>query len=128
MKKVKKREVVSPIRERLILMDQDNATCDVLPVRDIGNERILAGNGDYSVPVKDAKQFISPQGRVFIVNAPDWYVKEAKHLAEVEQATIIAQAVNYQKPGTVAAKSGGFMTFLPWILAVLAVVFALLKK
>lgn len=122
------KEMVSPIRERLILLNQDEATCDILPVRSFDNERILAGDSDYSVPIKDVKQFISPVGRVFIVNAPDWYVNEAKHLAEVEQATVIAQAVNYQKPGSVSAKSGGLMAFLPWILMALAIVFALLKK
>lgn len=122
------KDLLPPISERLIVLNHDDATCDIHTIDNFDSERILAGHSEISIPFKDAKQYISPLGRVFIVNAPEWYVTEAKHLAEVEQATVIAQAVNYQKPGAATSKPGGLMTFLPWILVVFAIIFALVKK
>ncbi|SDW82266.1 hypothetical protein SAMN04489725_11617 [Alicyclobacillus hesperidum] len=118
----------SPIRERLVILEHDGMTCDILPVRDVGHDRILAGSGEVSVPMKDVKQFISPEGRVYVAHVPEWYINESKHLAEVEMATVINQAVNYQKPGTVTSRPSNFLLWFPWILAVFAIIFAILKR
>lgn len=123
-----KQATVSPIRERLIVLQHEGMNCDVLPVRDVDDNRILAGNGEFSVPLKDVRQFISPEGRVYVLAAPDWYIDETRHLAEVEMSAVIKQAVAYQRPGSALKSGGGFLRFLPWILAVAAILLVIIFK
>lgn len=125
---VKKRELVSPIKERLVILEHDGSRAEVLPVAEVNEDRILAG--EYSVPIEDVKQFISPEGRVYVLSAPDWYVNESRHLQAVEMSTVIKQSVAYQRPGTQQHGSGAAgLKWVAWVLVgVVAVIAFILMK
>jgi hypothetical protein len=112
------------LRERVIVFEHDGYNCDILPVTDRNESRILAG--DMSIPVEDVTTWISPHGRVYVLRAPQWYINETKHLAAVEMSTVIHQAVQYQRPGAASRSDIPFLRFLPWILvAALAVMWVI---
>jgi len=119
-----------PLLERLIVLDHDTPNCLILPVVDVDDQRILARgiDGDLSVPIPDAQVKISPEGRVYVLHASETYIQETKHLATVEQAVVLREAVNYQRPGAVERGPGLLMRVLPWIVALVLVILWATKK
>lgn len=119
-----RKEQTPILRERVVIIDAETPECEILPVLDINEERILAAgmDGNRSIPFVDAVQKISPEGKVYVLYASDQYVQETKHLAMVERNTVIREAVNYQRPGTVERKTPGLLRFLPWSLVGLVLI------
>lgn len=84
------------LRDRLIVFDDDQKTCEILPVVEM-NEEVIRTE-DRTVPRADLTLTLSKQGRVFVLNAPKEYVETTQHLARVEKNTIIRQIAQYKKP------------------------------
>jgi hypothetical protein len=97
--------------DRLVILEHDGRLCEVLDVEDVNEDRILAPG--YSVPTQDVKEYISPRGRVFVLHAPEEYIEETKHLAAVEQNTVIRHAIQYERMTPAKADMGKMM---PWLL------------
>lgn len=87
---------VSQLRDRVIIFDKDQATCEILPVEAMNEEVIRTA--DRTIPRSDLTLTLSKQGRVFVLNAPSKYVELTQHLARVERNTIIRQIAQYKKP------------------------------
>lgn len=104
------------VRDRLVIIEKDGRLCEILPVTDINSDRILAPG--YSVPWQDVQEYISPEGRVFVVHAPEEYIMETRHLAEVEQATVIRSAIQYERVVPPRADLG---RYLPWAVIVILI-------
>lgn len=119
---------VAGIRERVVVLENDTRSADILPVIDANAERVVAGKQEMSIPLKDMKEFITPEGRLYVLSAPEWYVDETRRLAELEMSTVIGQAVNYQRPGVAAPKGNPFLKILPWILAAAMLLLYFMKK
>ncbi len=111
----KAQEAMPAVRERLVMLEHEHRTASIFPVAHVNHERIMAG--DLSVPREDAREYISPEGIVFVVNAPEWYVQETRHLATVEMSNVIRQTVNYQRPGAATPTGSPFLKILPWLVA-----------
>jgi hypothetical protein len=84
------------LRDRVIIFDEDNKTCEILPVDSADEEVVRAG--DKTIPRADLELRLSKQGRVFVLNAPAKIVELTQHLARVERNTIIRQIAQYNKP------------------------------
>ena len=69
----KKQPAISPIVERVVILEKDGVSADILPVLEIDSERIATP--EHNIPVEDVKEFITPEGRLFVLNAPEWYVQ-----------------------------------------------------
>lgn len=117
---IERRQIV---KDRVVILEHDGRMAEILTVEDINEERILIPG--YSIPWQDTKEYISPEGRVFVVNAPEDYIKETKHLASVEMSTVIKHAVQYErmKPEKVE-----FSKFMPWIVVLLMAFMLVVKK
>ena len=122
----KRQPEVSPIVERVVILEKDGVSADIVPVLEIDAERIATP--DHNIPIEDVKEYITPEGRLFVLHAPEWYVQETKHLARVEMSHVISQMVNFQKPGAAKRDPGLFLKLLPWIAAALALVMFIMKK
>ena len=122
----KKQPAISPIVERVVILEKDGVSADIVPVLEIDSERIATP--EHNIPVEDVKEFITPEGRLFVLNAPEWYVQETKHLARVEMTHVINQMVQFQKPGAAKRDAGLFLKLLPWVIAALILVMFVLKK
>lgn len=99
----------------MVVLEHDHRTASILPVAHVNHERILAG--DCSVPREDAREYITPEGILYVVNAPEWYIQETRHLATVEMSNVIRQTVNYQRPGAATPTGSPFLKILPWLVA-----------
>lgn len=111
------------VRDRVVILEHDGRLAEVLDVEDINEDRVLAPG--YLIPIKDAKEYISPSGRVFVVNAPKEYIQETKHLATVEMATVIRHAVQYERMVPEKTDIGKLM---PWIIVVILLLAVIFKK
>lgn len=83
------------VKDRVIIFDHERRTCEILPVDERNEERIIAGNK--SIPLADLQLTLSPQGRVYVLNAPTWIIQATENLARVEKNTIIRQIAQYNK-------------------------------
>ncbi len=115
-----------PIRERVILLEHDGHSVEILPALEVNHERILTPG--HVIPYEDVTEYISPEGRVYVVHAPEVYLQETKHLAMVEMSTVIRQTVNFQRPGAATRPEGNFLKILPWLLAGASLLMLILKK
>ncbi len=122
----KKNEGIPQIHERVVVLEKDGYSADILPVIAIDHERIATA--DHSIPLEDVREYITPEGRIFVLHAPEWYVQETKHLARVEMSEIVGQMVQFQKPGAAKSEPGLFMRLLPWVIAGAAILFYFMKK
>ncbi len=84
------------IRDRLIIFDEDNKTCEILAVEEENEEIVRAGNK--TVPKADLTLTLSKQGRVYVLRAPQKIVQLTEHLRRVEMNTIVRQITQYKKP------------------------------
>ena len=109
-----------------MILEKDGVSADIVPVLEIDAERIATP--DHNIPIEDVKEYITPEGRLFVLHAPEWYVQETKHLARVEMSHVISQMVNFQKPGAAKRDPGLFLKLLPWIAAAFALVMFIMKK
>lgn len=122
----RKQPAISPIVERVVILEQNGISADILPVIDIDAERVATPK--QNIPIEDLKEYITPEGRLFVLHAPEWYIQETKHLARVEMSHVISQMVQFQKPGAAKRDSGVFLKILPWIVAALFLVMFFIKK
>ncbi|MCL6528299.1 MAG: hypothetical protein K6T57_15675 [Thermaceae bacterium] len=113
------------ILDRVVILEHEGRTAEVLPIQEIDAERIVAPG--HVIPRKDARQYITPRGTLWVLSAPSWYVDETRHLAEVEMASVIRQAVNYQRPGAARPAQPRWASVLPWILAAVLAVLVVLR-
>lgn len=111
------------VRDRVVILEKDGRLCEIHDVEDINEERILVPN--HSIPWVDINEYMSPEGRVFVLHAPEEYVEETKHLAAVEQSTVIKHAVQYEK---MAPEKTDLGKVIPWILVGLSLLLMFLKK
>jgi hypothetical protein len=102
-------------RDRVVIFESDGNLCEILDVTDINEDRIAAPY--HSIPWPDVKEYISSEGRVFVVNAPSDYVQETRHLAAVEQATVIKHAIQYEK---IHPEKFDLTRLMPWLLLVIS--------
>jgi len=119
-----------PMVERLVILEHGGKTAEILNVRDIDHQRLLAESpeGERVIPLQDLEFWVTREGRLWVLNAPETFIQETKHLAMVENALVIGQAVQYQRPGAAMAKKSTFTTILPWMLVLAALLFAIMKK
>jgi hypothetical protein len=120
-------EPTSPLRERVIVLAHEGHSAEILEVVDIDHARILAGPDHQrrSIPIADVREYIAPEGRVWVLHAPDWYVQETKHLASVEMSRVIQAAVNYQRPGAASPKKNRWAILLPILLIIFVLIFVM---
>ncbi|MCM3593648.1 hypothetical protein M4D58_23790 [Brevibacillus borstelensis] len=83
-------------RDRVIVFDEDNKTCEILPVESVDEE--VVRTADKTIPRADLELRLSKNGRVFVLNAPSRIVELTQHLARVERNTIIRQIAQYKRP------------------------------
>lgn len=126
----RRREEGPALTERLVILDRDTPQCEILPVLDVDELRLLARgvDGDVAVPLKDLRLKISSEGRVYVLMATEDYIQETAHLAMVERSVVLRNAVNYQKPGAVDRPPGLLMRLLPWVAAATFMIFWIAKK
>lgn len=93
---LKSEEKPPATRDRVIIFDTDQKTCEIMEVEAMNEEVIRAG--EYTIPRVDLTLTLSTKGRVFVLNAPSEYVQHTQHLARVERNTVIRQIAQYKKP------------------------------
>lgn len=113
-------------RDYVVILEHEGQTAEILPVLDEDHERVLAG--DHAIPTKDLRPYITRRGRLWVLNAPDWYIHETKHLASVEHSRVIQAAVNYQRPGAARPQRPAWLLVLPWLLVAALAVGLVVKK
>lgn len=89
--------------------------CEVLEVGEVAEDRVIARNRGYVLPLQDAQIFNSPDGMVYAYNMNLPYLSETKHLAEVEKNIIVGQAFLYA--GRNSFQSGKTSSFMWVVLA-----------
>lgn len=117
------------LNTRIVIFNHDTRDAEILPVLDVDDERIFASGpeGERSIPFVDATAYITAHGKLYVINAPTFYVQELKHLATVEMSRVIRAAVDYQRPGA-AAKDIGWFKYLPWVAVLLFAILWMVKK
>lgn len=81
--------------DRLIVMDVEKRTSDVVYIDDV-DDMSITSTGRYKVPRGDCDVFTSPEGLVYILKADAQYVQETKRLAALERSVVLAQLTQYK--------------------------------
>lgn len=95
------------LRDRLVVIDAERHTSDIVYVTDVTDTHVQA-RGRYAVPVDDCDVFSSRDGSVYVLKADTRYVQETKRLAALEQSIVLKQITNY-KPEPVDNPNFDFM-------------------
>lgn len=111
------------VRDRVVILEQNGKLCEIHTVEDINEDRILVPY--HSIPWEDVTEYMSPEGRVFVLHAPEEYIQETRHLASVEQATVIRHAIQYEKMSPDKFEIGKLM---PWIAILVMAILLVVKK
>jgi hypothetical protein len=93
----KKSSAALPLmRDRVIIFDEEQRTCEILPITEENEEVVKTENK--TIPKPDLTLTLSKSGKVYVLRAPSKIVELTEHLAKVEQNTIWRQLAQYTKP------------------------------
>lgn len=107
-------------KDRVVIFDHEQKTCEIIPVEERNEERIVAG--DKSIPLADLDLTLSKQGRVYVLNAPTQYIQSAENLARVEKNTIIRQIAQYHKREDESPRTNWLQIALIGLMGIITIV------
>lgn len=90
-----KEEFFETSTDRLIVMDVDKRTADVVFIDDV-NDQAVTSTGRYKVPRADCDVFTSSEGLVYVLKSDTQYVSETQRLAALERSVVLSQITMYK--------------------------------
>lgn len=93
-----KRQEEDPRRDLMIVLQEDGAA-DIATVTEIDDERILArgAEGEYAIPLGDAKRYIGQHGKVFVYPSTIENISDTKRIARLEVSRVLQQITHFEK-------------------------------
>ncbi|MMZ53859.1 hypothetical protein D1872_156640 [compost metagenome] len=84
--------------EDVLIITKDDGTADIAPIVTINDERIYAESpqGNYAVPVGDARSFVGRKGRIFMYPSTVENVTDCQRIAALERSTVLRSITHFE--------------------------------
>lgn len=92
--------------EDVLIIFSDDGTADMAPIVSIDDERIFAESpqGNYAIPIGDAKSYVGRKGRIFLFPSTLENVLDCKRIAALERSTVLRSITHFEEDSSLPRK------------------------
>jgi hypothetical protein len=121
---MKKQPIQPMMKDRVIVFNEEERTCEILSITEENEEVVRTGSKTF--PKTDLTLTLSKTGKVYVLRAPTKIIELTEHLSQVEKNTIMRQIAQYTKPMEELHKPN-IMQFVLIGALVIVSIFAIMK-